>query len=156
MILVRLLFRDGTYVERDADTPVGVDHYSVPLSRLGGHDITIDGRPARVETTEDALRRQLADETTRANLAERSAMAWEGRAKAAERALTTTDADRVVAMAAAEVRANAWKRMALALEARRCSLPNGTWERCQSAAAALVAIGEPNILSADYVDDHGS
>ena len=90
-----------------------------------------DWRVGRMETTDEQIVRltaerdaaekrvaecqsRLADETTRANLAERNAMAWEGRAKAAERALTTTDADRVVAMAAAKVRADAAERRAKA------------------------------------------
>jgi hypothetical protein len=117
---------------------------------------TVEEQIARLTAERDAERTrlaecqpQLADETTRANLAERNAMAWEGRAKAAEGALTTTDVDRVVALAAAKVRADAWKRMALALDAHRRPLPSGTWERCEAAAAALVAIGEPNILT-DY------
>lgn len=86
----------------------------IPSAGRNGRAETADEQIERLDTDVASLRRQLADETTRANLAERNAMAWEGRAKAAERALTTTDADRVVAMAAAKVRADAAERRAKA------------------------------------------
>jgi hypothetical protein len=138
---IQVRFEDGTTEMRGEHTVCWVDQVITqtredPIGQHRGKTVWIPsaGRNGRVETADEqiarldadvaSLRRQLADETTRASIAERTTMAWEERAEA-------------------------WKRMAFALDARRRPLPSGTWERCEAAAAALVAIGEPNILT-DY------
>ena len=140
-MLIQVRFDDGTTEMLDEHTVCWVGLVATrtreePIRQHRGATVWIPaaGRNGRVETADEqiarldadvaSLRRQLADETTRASIAERTTMAWEERAEA-------------------------WKRMAFALDARRRPLPSGTWERCEAAAAALVAIGEPNILT-DY------
>jgi hypothetical protein len=75
---IRVTFRDGTHRDLPANTPVAYGERSFPLSHLRGHpDVTFGARAVDVETAEQELvrvRRQLADETTRANL-------WEAIAK---------------------------------------------------------------------------
>ena len=117
----------GQVITHTREDPIGQHRGAtvwIPSVVKRGRVETADEQIARLDADVASLRRQLADETTRASIAERTTMAWEERAEA-------------------------WKRMAFALDARRRPLPSGTWERCEAAAAALVAIGEPNILT-DY------